>query len=184
MKSWINFIAFQLVWFAAVAGASYDNGWIGPIAVLPFAIYQLRPGFKVRGDTRLMLVAIVVGFATDSLMAGTGLAQYAAAMPSAHFAPLWIVSLWAGFALTLNHSMRWLARRPFMAALLGATLGPVSYLAAGRVWGVVTFTEPLSVALCVLGACWLIAMLVLCHALRHFRRRPSHAIPMPLMRAP
>lgn len=184
MKYWINFIAFQLVWFAAVGGASLGYWWPGPMAFLLFAACHLRRGIAARGDRRLMLVAIVLGLVIDSLMAATGLARYAAAVPSAHFSPIWIIALWGGFALTLNHSLSWLMKRPLIAASLGATIGPLSYLAAGRVWGVVTFAEPSTLALCVLGACWLVAMLVLSFATRRFRRRIDSAVPMPLMRAP
>jgi len=184
MHFWINFIAFQLVWFAAVGGASYGHAWAGPLAFVLFAVAHLVITPRVNGDLRLMLVAIVLGTLADSLMAASGLAVYAAPVPSAQLAPIWIIALWAGFALTLNHSLAWMTRRPLLAALLGATLGPLSYLGAGRVWGAVSFAEPMLRSLFVLGVCWLVALLVLCHLAVRWRRRSESPAPFPLMRAP
>lgn len=184
MHFWINFIAFQLVWFAAVGGASYGHAWAGPLAFVVFAVAHFAIAPRVNGDLRLLLVASALGALADSLMAASGLAVYAAPIPSAHLAPVWIIALWAGFALTLNHSLAWMTRRPLLAAVLGATLGPLSYLGAGRFWGAVSFGEPLLRSMVVLGVCWFVALLVLCQLAVRWRRRSESPAPSPLMRAP
>ena len=70
------------------------------------------------------------------------------------FAPSWILALWLGFALTVNHSLGWLQEKPWLAALLAALFAPVSYLAGERL-GAVTVANPsglllVSVAWCAL----------------------------------
>lgn len=184
VKTWINFIAFQAVWFAAVGGAAHHIWWLGPAAFAIFAIYHLGAGVSVRGDFKLMWLALALGFVTDTLMAATGMSTYASAIPNAPFAPFWILSLWAGFALTLNHSMRWLCARPLLVAPLAAIVGPLSYYGASRVWGAVTITAPVMTALSVLGLCWLVSMTVLSLAARRFSRIPDRSVALPLMRAP
>lgn len=184
MKTWINFIAFQLVWFAAVGGAAYGIWWAGPFAFLAFAAYHRRPDVRLHGDFRLMWLALVLGFGTDTLMAAAGLSRYAAAVPAAPIAPLWILSLWAGFALTLNHSMRWLTERPLLIVPLAAIVGPTTYFVAARAWGAVTIVAPVEIALGVLGLCWFVSMLVLSLAARRFGRGPDDSLQLPLMRAP
>ena len=184
MHYWINFIAFQLVWFAAVGGAARGWAWAGPLALLAFAGAHAAWAPRVRGEWRLVAAAIAIGFLVDTLMAAAGLARYAAPMPSPSVAPVWIVALWAGFALTLHHSLSWMTRRPLLAAGLGSVLGPLSYLGAGRVFEAVTFAGPLWMALAVLGACWFVALFVLCHLALRWRRRHDAAAPLPLMRAP
>jgi hypothetical protein len=184
MKNWINFIAFQLVWFAAVGGAANAIWWGGPVAFALFAAYHLRPGIAMRGDLKLILLALALGFVTDTLMAASGMSTYAAAIPNAPIAPFWILSLWAGFALTLNHSMHWMTARPWLVSPLAAIVGPLSYYGAGRVWGAVTITAPIPTALGVLGLCWLVAMFVLSLAARRFSRDPVDSLKLPLMRAP
>ncbi|HMM68154.1 MAG TPA: DUF2878 domain-containing protein [Dokdonella sp.] len=184
MKIWINFIAFQLVWFAAVGGAGHGYWWAGPVALVAFVAWHLRRDVRARGDFRLMWIALALGFGTDTLMAAARLSEYASAVPPAPLAPFWILSLWAGFALTLNHSMRWLTARPLLLVPLAAVIGPTSYFAAGRVWGAVTIVAPAGIALGVLGLCWFVAMSVLCVAARRLGRAPDDSIPLPLMRAP
>lgn len=184
MHYWINFIAFQLVWFAAVGGASRGWAWAGPLAFIVFAALHAAWAPRMRGELRLVAAAVAVGFAVDTLMAASGLAHYAAPVPSPQLAPLWIVSLWAAFALTLHHSLAWMSRRPLLAAMLGAVLGPVSYLGAARLFDAVTFAEPRWMALVVLGAGWFVALFALCHLAQRWRRRSDVAAPLPLMRAP
>lgn len=184
MNNWINFIAFQLVWFAAVAGAGYGFWWLGPLGLLIFGALHFRRGVSVRGDFKLMWLALVLGFVTDTLMAATGMSSYAAAVPAAPLAPLWILSLWMAFALTLNHSMRWLTARPLLVAPLAAIVGPLSYYGAARVWGAVTLIASPSKALGLLGLCWLVSMFVLSLAARRFGRAPDNSVALPLMRAP
>ncbi len=185
MHYWLNFILMQLVWFAAVGGAGHGLAWAGPLGFAVFAAVHFAFAPRIAGEWRLMGVAIVLGGATDSLMAATGLATYASPVPSAQLAPLWIIALWAGFALTLNHSLTWMTRRPLLAAVFGGIVGPLSYLGAARLFNAVTFAEPVMTSLVVLGACWFVAMFVLCH-LAVLWRGPAKvtAVPAPLMRAP
>lgn len=158
MKGWPNFIASQLLWLAAVAGAAHGHWWLGPLAFLLFAIVQLAPRHRASGDVRLMLMALPVGLIVDSTMAVTGLLHYASPVPSTHYAPVWILALWMGFALTFNHSLAWLMRRPAASVVLGAIVGPFSYWVASRSWGAVGFTEPLGKVLITLGLLWGAAM--------------------------
>lgn len=184
MKNWINFIAFQIVWFAAVGGAAKSIWWAGPVALVIFIVYHFRSGVAAGGDFKLMWLALVLGFVTDTLMAASGLSTYSSPIPAAPLAPLWILSLWVGFALTLNHSLHYLNSRPLIIAPLAAVVGPMSYYGAGRVWGAVNIAAPVWIALVVLGLCWLVSMLVLSLAARRFSRRPDNTVPLPLMRAP
>jgi len=121
---WINAIVFELVWLAAVGGAGQGLWWAGALALSVFFGYQVRASAHARADAMLAALACVFGFIADSLFARSGLVAYAAAVPSAHWAPLWIVALWANLALTLNHSLAFLQQRLPLAALLGAIAAP------------------------------------------------------------
>lgn len=161
MKNLVNFVAFQMVWFAAVIGASKGFWWPGPVAVVVFAIAHLSSPMRVRGDGLLIAVALLLGVIIDSVYAYSGVLSYAAPFPSTQLAPLWILALWVGFALTLNHSLAYLAHRPVIAAVAGAIVGPISYWSAGRAFGAVTLGEPVWRSVLALSTGWLAAMLVL-----------------------
>ena len=161
MKNLVNFVAFQAVWFAAVIGASTGLWWPGPVAVVMFAAAHLMSHMRVSGDGLLIVVALLLGAVVDSAYAFSGVLAYATPFPNQQLAPLWILALWAGFALTLNHSLAYLAHRPLAAAIAGAIVGPISYWSAGRAFGAVTLGGPVWRSLLALSAGWTIAMLVL-----------------------
>jgi hypothetical protein len=170
VKSWPNFVASQLLWLAAVAGAGHGHWWPGPLAFLLFAFVQLAPRYRARGDVMLMLLALPVGLVVDSTMAATGLLHYASPFPSPYFAPVWILALWMGFALTFNHSLAWLMGRPVVAVLVGAIIGPFSYWVAARSWGAVGFTDPLGTVLLTLASLWGAAMGLFSHVVTRYAK--------------
>ena len=168
---WINAIVFELVWLAAVGGAGHDLWWAGPLALSVFFGYQVHNSPLARADGMLVTLACVVGLLADSLLARSGLVVYAAAVPSAQWAPLWIVALWANLALTLNHSLAFLQQRLALAALLGASAAPLSYFFAEHAWHAVVLAPPLATTLLALAAIWALLMPLLVVAARRWRRQ-------------
>lgn len=151
-----NAVGFQAVWFASVAGAGHGLGWAGPAAALAFAIPVLAWGGQRRADLRLLAWALPLGFAVDSVFAATGLLAYDVPWPSAQAAPAWIVAMWAGFALTLNHSMAWMRDRPWLAAGFGLVGGPLAYIGAARLFDAVVIAG--TPALVGLAVAWALVM--------------------------
>lgn len=161
MNKAINFVASQLLWLLSVFGAANEMAWLGPAFFGLFAAWQLQPSRSARSDLRLMLLALPLGLLVDSTMAASGLARYASPGPVPWLAPLWILTLWTGFALSFNHSAAQLLRRPYLAIAFGVIGGPLSYWIAQRAWGAIEFAEPLWRALLVLGFLWGGAMALL-----------------------
>jgi len=171
---WINTIVFQLVWMAAVGGAANGYWWAGPVALAVFAAYQLSVSTQARSDAILVVIAVAIGAVGDSLLAQLHFVKYTSPVPSAEFAPLWILALWASLALTINHSLAFLQRDLRVAAVLGALSAPLSFSIAARAWHAVTLADPLPVTLCVLAALWAVATPVLAGVARRLgRRAPS-----------
>ena len=134
--SWLpNAVGFQLVWVAAVGGAARGLWWAGPAALLIFAALQLGFSRWRRADAALMLLAGVVGFAIDSLWIQLDWIEFSSPLPWTGAAPIWIVAMWVGFALTLNHSLSTLKNYPLIAVIFGLIGGPLAYWIAGSVWG-------------------------------------------------
>ena len=177
---WINAILFQLVWISTVAGAARGAWWVGPVAVGAFAAYEFARGGHARADALLILLAVALGFAADSLLVQAHFASYASAVPSDRYAPIWILALWANFALTLNHSLAWLQSRPGLAAVLGAIGAPLSYFFAARSWHALLLADPIALTLALLAAIWAVATPLLCEAgsrLNHSHAAASAAMP-------
>ena len=64
------------------------------------------------------------------------------------------MSLWVGFALTLNHSLYPLKTRPIWAGMLGLTGGPLAYWLAEHSYSAVKLAAPLWLVLIALAVAW------------------------------
>lgn len=153
-----NVVGFQLVWLASIGGASAGEPWAGPLAALLFVAAMLAWGGKRREDLRLLAIALPLGIALDTAFAASGWLVYAEPWPWHSVAPVWIWSLWAGFALTLNHSMGFLANRPWTAALFGLVGGPLAYWTAAGAFEAVSFGAPVGWTLGALAVGWALVM--------------------------
>ena len=157
MRTWClagNVVGFQATWLASIAGAGAGVAWAGPLAALIFVALMLAFGGRAREDLRMLAIALGLGVGFDSLFAASGWLVYAQPWPWTWAAPVWIASLWAGFALTLNHSMAFLRNRPLAAALFGAIGGPLAYLSAARAFDAVAFGAPMAWVLAALAVGW------------------------------
>jgi hypothetical protein len=168
-----NIVGFQLVWLACVSGAGNGLIWAGPAVALMFSVMMLRYGGKAADDLRLLAIAVLLGFALDSAFAASDWLRYANSWPWRHASPVWIWAMWAGFALTLNHSLAFLRDRPWLAAGFGLLGGPVAYWAAAEAFDAVRFGAPTAWVLIALALSWA-ASLPLLFALD--RRLTAHSL--------
>ena len=149
-----NFLAYQLAWFACVLGAAHDLAWAGALFAVSVAALHLALR-RDPSELRLVVSAAAIGFLVDSALVRAQFVEFASADWNG-WAPVWMVSLWMAFATTLNHSLRWLASRPWVAALAGAIGGPLAYLAGARL-GALTLAAP-TPALILIAGLWAVAM--------------------------
>jgi len=166
MKVAVNFIAFQVGWFACILGASSGMPWIGVLVGLIVIALHLFSVDKPAKELSLIVYALVIGIVLDSLLVMSGWLNYPNGIVLSGMAPYWILMLWALFASTLNISMRWMHGKYWVAAIFGAVGGPLSYLAGARL-GAVTFTE-MQPALLALALGWALAMPCLIRLARQF----------------
>lgn len=151
------FLAFQVVWVVTALGAAAGHAWPGVVAALiAVAWYVLRVGQPARALV-VVLAAAGIGAVGESLLTAFGFVRYAASWPSTALAPVWIVTLWAAFAVTLAPTRNMLGHRWIIAsALLGLLLAPLSYVAGERL-GALTLAVPLWHAWLAIGALWGVA---------------------------
>ena len=153
----LNFVAYQLAWFTCVLGAAHGLAWAGAVFALAVTAAHLALR-RNSSELRLIVCAAAIGFLVDSALVRAHFVEFASTSWDG-WAPLWMVSLWMAFATTLNHSLRWVASRPWVATLFGAIGGPLAYFAGAKL-GALTLVTPVS-ALVVVGGLWACAMLLL-----------------------
>lgn len=124
-----NAALFQVGWFACVLGG--NSLWL-LIALLVLVIH-LRWISSWAAEGRLILSVVIIGTAVDSTLRSLGVFEFKDLSP---LIPLWLMLLWALLATTLRHCLQWSARPWWLASVLGALGGALSYYAGGRLAGV------------------------------------------------
>ena len=156
----VSFAAFQLCWFACVGGAARGIPWAGPLAVAAYAAVHLRTipagGQRTRQAWALGLAG-ALGYAADSALVLAGVLTFP---PHAVFgwpSTAWMVALWVLQAATIRGVMSWMQGRFTLAAVVGATGGPLAYLAGERM-GAAALGPSHAAALAVIAVEWAFAM--------------------------
>jgi len=152
----VNFVAFQVGWFACVLGGAHQFPWLGTLMVSIIIAVHLSRASQPRAEFLLILLAIVIGSVWDSFLVWRGWLEYPSGTLIPDTAPHWILAMWGVFATTLNLSLRWLKGRWLIALLSGAIAGPLAYYAGASLGGVV-FTEQ-TTALIALSLGWAVLM--------------------------
>ncbi len=152
----INFICFQLGWFACVISAAEGVPVVGLAMAAAAVGLHLFLARDAQAEGLLVVFAVIIGLGYDSLLVASGWIRYPSGMVIPGLAPYWILAIWALFATTLNLSMAWLRDRLWLAAALGALFGPLSYLGGGRLGGL-EFLQS-TAALTALSAGWAVLM--------------------------
>ena len=141
----INFVLFQIGWFACVLGAAKQMPWLGVIVVAIIVVWHLSQAKQAKPELILLAHVLIIGGAFDQAMLSSHLISYQAHgwqflnNPSA-LTPAWILALWAEFVTILNVSLRWMRNKWLVAILFGAIGGPLAYMGAEKL-GAVTLNS-------------------------------------------
>lgn len=172
MTFWFTLGAYEAVWFSAVIGASHGLAWPGVLAAALFAGWRITVSEQRQIELRLIAAGLLLGATLESAWVYGGLIRYAADWPMVQV-PAWILALWIAFGLTIVPLFGYLHERPWLAALLGAIGGPLSYFAAARGWHVAFFEAPDWQIVIAMAFGWGIALPALTQLARHLLRAAS-----------
>jgi hypothetical protein len=130
----LNFLLYNLTWVVAVVGASKGQPLLGPIVAGAFVVIHLlilKDHWK--NELQFIIATVLIGSLLDSPLSRYGYVVFNAPDPSIVGSyPIWMSSLWAGFAATLSLSLSWMKGRYLIGALFGAIGGPASLYAGVR----------------------------------------------------
>ncbi len=173
MRFYANLFGYQAVWWVSMLAAAKGFPWIGVASAVAFVLAQWIASGRRGSDARLVACSFLMGIVIDGFLGSSGLLHYASPAPSL-LAPIWILSIWAAFAMTFNHSFVFLQGRPAFGAALGAIGGPLAYEGAARL-GAVQFVEPSWRAIALLVLAWGIVVPGLAMMARRLRRSTPDA---------
>ena len=162
----VNFIAFQVGWFACVLSAANGLAWVGVLVAGLIVVFHISTAHQRNHEVQLLVLAMVLGLVFDSLLVSSGWVRYPSGMFITGVAPYWILAMWALFATTLNLSMGWLKSSLVLASVMGAVFGPLSYLAGARL-GAIVLVDSFS-SMIFLAIIWALVMPTLIFAANRF----------------
>jgi Protein of unknown function (DUF2878) len=140
----INFVLFQIGWFACVLGAARQLPWLGVFVVLAIVAWHLLQARQPKSELVLLLIALLIGGLFDQMLLSLNLVSYQAHGWGISLVPAWILALWAVFVTVLNVSLRWMRGRWLIAVLFGAIGGPLAYMGAEKLGAVALNALPTS----------------------------------------
>ncbi|OED44647.1 hypothetical protein AB833_01290 [Chromatiales bacterium (ex Bugula neritina AB1)] len=124
-KTILNGVMFNITWLVCVLGGNA----VAIVATTILIVFHLT---AISRDKREFF--LITGVALFGVMVESGLLAFSVLQSpeSSLLPPPWLVALWAAFATTLNHSIRWFQNNFTIAYVVGAIAGPLSYLTGTR----------------------------------------------------
>lgn len=153
----INLVLFKIVWALSLTGVVIGYAWLGAVGLMCFMAWHAWSVPTAKADFFLAACAVVIGLVLDTLYLRSGLIIYEGQTLWSNLAPLWILALWANFALTMNGCMAWLQQRKWLAALLSFIFGPVGYY-GGIKLGTARVNDDEWLLYLVIGIAWAVAV--------------------------
>lgn len=136
----VNFIGFQVGWFACVLGAAHDKELLGMIIALGVIIYHVVTQGDLRKELKLVLAATAIGLLWETWVLNLDILRYPSHSELLFWPPSWLIMMWALFATTINLSMGWLKGRWVLSVFMGAVFGPLAFI-GGEKLGAVVFLD-------------------------------------------
>jgi Protein of unknown function (DUF2878) len=162
----LNVVVYQCAWFACVMSAAAQQPWIGIAVAIAAVLLHLAIAPAPRRELPLILLATLAGVLFESLLVASGWVRSAPVLLVGSIVPMWMVSLWAVFATTLNVSLRGLRHRFLLMAAIAAIGAPLAY-AAGAAMGALQWVHATPALLLVAGG-WAVLMPLLLRAAQRF----------------
>lgn len=145
----INFILYQIGWFACVISAAKQMPWLGVAVIFAIVVWHLKQAKQPKRELALLLIVLVIGGTFDQILLNHQLISYEShgwmnTPQMNNIVPVWILALWVEFVTILNVSLRWMRGRWLVAILFGAIGGPLAYMGAARLGAVTLNMMPVS----------------------------------------
>lgn len=132
-------LAFKVLWIVTLTQAG-ERAWLSALAVWGYTV--VCGSRQDKHIWRVVAAAILCSLVGDGGLGLLGVLQtpegVALGVP-----PLWLIGLWGAFATLLPICFRWLFNRLWLAAILGALSGTLSYVSGGKLGALVVASDGL-----------------------------------------
>ena len=169
----LNFVLYNLAWFACVLSlGAPERWWWGPAAVAPVVIWHLLASDHWRRDAVAIALASALGPVIDTVLLNAGLIHLPASVqqPLGWLppGPMWL--LWPAFATLFYCSLRWITDRYLLLAACSLVGGPMAYFTASNLMARFGFGPGLWPALALIGVIWALGLPAMLYLINRVNR--------------
>ena len=157
MTGVLNFLIYQLGWFACVLGAAYHWPWFGTAIALSLVCIHMMLTTDRPNQARLLFAALCVGVFVDTLLLILGVYSFPSGSIVEWLPPVWMSVLWIQFATTFRYCLSWLSGRYALCSIAALFGAPLAFVGGERLGAVFLFSPRIS-NLLILGVLWAIAL--------------------------
>ena len=146
----LNLIGFNISWFGLVL--------LGKIFI-PFALCWL--GLHIYfcknplAEVKLIISVTIMGTMVDSILLFADVLVFTEKL----IIPFWLITLWASFAATIGHSLKFLAHSKTLQFIIGFIFPPLSYI-GGASLSAVEFGYNLWVTYFIFASIWAVLIML------------------------
>lgn len=151
ISHFVNGGFFYIGFFIAIIGATSGAFWWGPLFFLVMLTIHLFFYGHPRHEFLFVMIVCIIGIAAESLLIRNQIITYPGTRN--FLPPLWLVSIYGMYAMTVDHSLKWFRHHKFLTIPLGAISAAFSYLAGARL-GAATFLVPTTELLIAISLLW------------------------------
>lgn len=146
----LNLIGFNISWFGLIL---LGNSFM-PLSLL-WLWYHLYRCEELKAELKLILSITLIGIMVDNTLLFVNVLIFF----NYDLIPLWLITLWASFAATIAHSLKFLEHSIALQALTGFLFPPLSYIAATNI-SLVTLGYSQLQTFFILGPIWAVLMVL------------------------
>ncbi len=147
-KVLINLLGFYVCWWLSVYGAIQTNYFLGPKSLIIYMVFHFIILVEDKIEYVYILICLILAFCFDTILLKLNFIEYNGFLSeNYHIAPLWIVSLWISFSLSIFHSSNILQKNYKKSMVLGMLSGPFIYLSFSKMGIIKLLYSPFSILL-------------------------------------
>ena len=153
-KNIINLIGFYICWWLSIFGAVQGKYFLGPISLLMYIIIHFSIINHHKKEYIYLIFCLFLGFLVDTILLKINFIVYSGYLSENYrIAPLWVVTLWISFGLSIFHSFQLLQKNYKSTMLLGTLSGPVIYYSCMKA-KIISFEFSLVISLICISIIW------------------------------
>lgn len=111
MTQALNFLLYQVGWFACVFGGASGNPWLGVTIAISLVCVHMLLTTDRSNQARLLFAVLCIGLLVDTLLLLVGVYSFPSGSIVDWLPPVWMTVLWIQFATTFRYCLLWISER-------------------------------------------------------------------------